>query len=490
MIRINVLKNTNWSFWHRWLGLVTCVGILLWGISGLSHPIMTRLQPVPVQFMPPVQHLGLAGYLTPSKVLAIHSIKHVSRLSAIEFNGQTFFRVVEADAQTARYFSNINGIELQDGDRLYAEYLAIHYSGRNKQDITNSTFINQFSNEYPRVNRLLPVWRVEFAGKGHLRAFIDTDQARLATLSDDTRYLLTQIFRFGHNWSFLDAAPRLQLAVMTIVILAALTSAISGLVLFVKRRHRVVSLNQALRRWHRQIALAVAISTLLFAGSGCFHLIMNFQQARPEIPPLAPKLIDASQLSDKVWESISQQTVSKITLVSQYDFPLWMLHTNSAAPIVQVAVMAHEHHHAMHENPAPSTQIIDASVIDHAPPTMLEVAQIQAARYAKSPVNDIVNSETISQFGGEYGFVFKRLPVVKVQFKGTGNPRIYVEPETGALAAKVKDIDALEGWSFAYLHKWEFANYNKNFRDILVALFILGNLITAMLGIWLFSRKY
>ncbi|HEY0268319.1 MAG TPA: hypothetical protein VGC12_03695, partial [Methyloradius sp.] len=61
MIRINVLKNTNWSFWHRWLGLVTCVGILLWGISGLSHPIMTRLQPVPVQFMPPVQHLGLAG---------------------------------------------------------------------------------------------------------------------------------------------------------------------------------------------------------------------------------------------------------------------------------------------------------------------------------------------------------------------------------------------------------------------------------------------
>ncbi|MEZ0332026.1 MAG: hypothetical protein ACAH07_10915, partial [Methylophilaceae bacterium] len=68
--------------------------------------------------------------------------------------------------------------------------------------------------------------------------------------------------------------------------------------------------------------------------------------------------------------------------------------------------------------------------------------------------------------------------------------RLYIEPETGALAAQIRDIDATEGWSFAYLHKWEFANYNKDFRDILVALFVLGNLCTALLGIWLFTKKW
>ena len=45
--------------WHRRIGIVACVGVLLWCISGLMHPIMSRLNPRPVQFMPPAQVLDL-----------------------------------------------------------------------------------------------------------------------------------------------------------------------------------------------------------------------------------------------------------------------------------------------------------------------------------------------------------------------------------------------------------------------------------------------
>jgi len=467
----------------------------MWGLSGLAHPIMTRLQPVPAQFMPPLQHLELARPLTPQKVLAINGIAQISRLSAIEFGGSTLFRVLEPHSEIARYFSNQDGKELKDGDRLYAQYLASHYSGRAEQEISNSTLISEFSDEYPQVNRLLPVWRIEFAGSNHLRAFIDTDQARLATLSDDARYWLTKVFRFGHNWSFLEGTPRLQLAVMATVIITALTSAISGLVIYFKRRKRAISAsNQAARRWHHRVALTVVTSTLLFAGSGCFHLIMSFQQSKQIIPAPEPRLISAESLSDESWKQISKQKVSKLTLVSQYsesslDAPLWLLQTDNAAPMAQVAMMTHEHHHAEHEHAAQPVQLVAASTSNQTLPNLLQLAETTAAQYAKLPANEIVSSQVISQFGGEYGFVFKRLPVIKVQFKGPGNPRFYIEPETASLAAKVEDLDALEGWSFAYLHKWEFANYNKDFRDILVALFVLGNLITAALGIWLFSRR-
>jgi len=81
------------------------------------------------------------------------------------------------------------------------------------------------------------------------------------------------------------------------------------------------------------------------------------------------------------------------------------------------------------------------------------------------------------------------LPVVRVQFTAPGNPRYYIEPATGVLASKVEDIDALEGFTFAYFHKWNFGEINKDFRDVLVMLFALGNIIVALMGAILFSRR-
>ncbi|BCM24706.1 hypothetical protein ZMTM_09650 [Methyloradius palustris] len=447
---------------------------------------------MPAQFTPPPQHLDLSHSLSPVKLLAMHHIPFVSGVSLIEYDGQQLFRVSTDASLPARYFDSANGRELKDGDRLYAEYLASHYSGRNRLAVTNSSLINQFSDEYPEVNRLLPVWRIEFAGSDHLRAFIDTDQARLATLSNDWRYQLTKVFRFGHNWSFLDSTPRLQVSLMTFVLVIAISSGISGLILYVKRGRYAANrlANQPARRWHKRIGLLVATSTLLFAGSGLFHLIMSFQQARQTAPDLALKLVDVEQLSDQVWSELSAQTMSRLRLISESETPLWMLAKDTDAPMAQVAMMSHEHHHATPAQEPSSSLLINANGSSEAAPDLIKLAKVQATHYAQLPIDDITATSVVSQFGGEYGFVFKRLPVIKVQFKNKDHLRLYIEPETGALAAKITDIDATEGWSFAYLHKWEFANYNKDFRDILVALFVLGNLCTAFLGIWLFTRKW
>lgn len=221
----------NWLVWHRWLGLVACFGILLWGVSGLSHPIMTRLQPQPATFTAPPQNIVLGNLPSPVQVLERHGIGKVLRLSLVQMDGTTWMRVLTEAHTPARYFSTDDGRELRDGDRYYAQYLAVHYNGRLFKEIVNSQFITAFSNDYHAVNRLLPVWRIEFSGDDHLRAFIDTDQARLATLVDDTRFYLTKLFRFGHNWSFIDNLPRLQVSLMAMVLGIALFSAGSGLYL-------------------------------------------------------------------------------------------------------------------------------------------------------------------------------------------------------------------------------------------------------------------
>lgn len=484
----------NWLVWHRRLGLVTCFGILLWGLSGLSHPIMTRLQPKPTAFISPPQNIALGISLSPAQVLKQHDISKVLRLSLVQMDDETWMRVLTETNLPARYFSIHDGHELTDGDRHYAQRLAVYYSGRSFKEIADSRFVTEFSDDYHAVNRLLPVWRIEFNGDDHLRAFIDTDQARLATLVDDTRFYLTRLFRLGHNWSFVDSSPRLQICVMSLVLSIAIFSACSGLYLsLIRRRHANQYLaKKPLKRWHRRLGLMVALSTLLFAGSGSFHLIMSYKQERVAKPNITPDAILASQLSDPAWLQLGETPIDRLDLVSYQGQPLWIRQSTGKSTLhTQVAMLAQEHHHEHHGNmghATPPVLLITADGTSKDVPDMLALAQIQASNYAKKPITEITESQLITGFGGEYGFVFKRLPVVKVQFKGAGNPRYYVEPMTGALAAEVKDSDALEGWCFAFLHKWDFANFNKGFRDILVSLFALGNIMVALMGLWLFRK--
>ena len=105
-------------------------------------------------------------------------------------------------------------------------------------------------------------------------------------------------------------------------------------------------------------------------------------------------------------------------------------------------------------------------------------------------MRDIVRTEWITKFAKEYGYIFKRIPVIKVQMNDADQTRYYIEPATGVISAKVRNIDGFEGIIFAYLHKWSFENINKDLRDILVSLFALGNIVVAFLGFYLFTRRY
>ncbi|HEU4708128.1 MAG TPA: hypothetical protein VFS17_02355 [Methylophilaceae bacterium] len=476
----------NWSAWHRRLGLVTCLGVVLWGISGMCHPIMSRLQPKPAEFSAPAAHLDLTSAMSPQQVLACHQITQFRRLNVVAVDSKAVYRVVTDSNAPARYYAAADCKELAAGDEYYAREFASHFTGRPMSEITSAHFLTQFDDEYLFVNRLLPVWRIEFAGPDHLRAYIDTDQARLATLIDGRRMALGQIFRFGHNWAFLDGLPRLQLAVMAVVLGVALFSAVSGLTLYVRRRRhsRERLAGQPLRRWHRRVGLLVSLTTLTFVGSGLFHLVMSYSQQQEK--PIHPSdaAISAASLDERAWQHVAHHPASRIDLVASPAGVQWLLRHDM--PQSKVAMLAH----AEHAMPAMQSAavLLPAGKELVTPTDILALAKSQASAYAGLPEAKIVDSELVTRFGGEYGFIFKRLPVVKVVFDAPGHPRYYIEPATGALAARLNDSDAVEGWTFAYVHKWAWLDAHKDLRDILVMLFALGNIVIALLGVWLFAR--
>lgn len=123
----------------------------------------------------------------------------------------------------------------------------------------------------------------------------------------------------------------------------------------------------------------------------------------------------------------------------------------------------------------------------------MQYARFMAEKFSKN--EDIVSVTPITEFKGEYGFINKRLPVYKVQYKANDNERWYVEPSTGELAAKINDTNLREGLSFAMLHKFHFVDdIGKTTRDVLTVIAALGNLAVALIGIVLlvfwYKKKY
>ena len=172
---------------------------------------------------------------------------------------------------------------------------------------------------YLPINKLLPVWRVEFAQDDGLRAYIDTSQARLAALSDHRQAVLMRVFRIGHNWAFLDAAPKLQISLMTALLACLLFSALSGLYFYWRL---APSAQQRLRqrpltRWHRRLGLVVSVMLLMAVGSGAYHLLHGWQAVRTAptaLPPPAFAPFSPAEMTEHSWMGVSAQALTQLGL--------------------------------------------------------------------------------------------------------------------------------------------------------------------------------
>lgn len=489
-IKSSSLKN-RWLFWHQWIGVIACLGMVLWGLSGASHPIMSRLQPVPKQFMPPLAPVDLSQAVSLPALLQQQAITQFQHISLVQLDGQAYYRVALPDA--VRYFSVVDGAERADAERAAAISLANYYSGHDVSTVRTVEAVTDFAPDYHPVNRLLPVWRVAYGGDDGLRAYVDTEQSRLATLVDDRRAFLTKVFQFGHNWSFLQACSTLQLAVATLVLVLILASAITGIILYIKQRKTApYRLKRwGLQWWHREFGLWVSSLILLLASTGLLHLWMSDMQQRR--PPVQTAFVsDSAALSADAWSQLATGQVLKLDIYGRGASLFWQIIPATAGtqglPSAQVAAM-HQHHAGMAAAPAaPVLWLTGPHTVIALTPEAYATAWLTSIANTAQP--DITSVQWVTAFANEYGFIFKRLPVLKVQTTQAQHARFYLEPATGALAARVDDSDGLEGFIFAYLHKWSFQSVSKDARDVLAIFAALAVSLTGLLGAYLFAKKH
>jgi hypothetical protein len=473
---------------HRWFGIVSCIAVMVWGLSGVMHPIMSRLNPVAANPLPPESAAVLHKALPPAAALKRAGVASIVNLRVVNFNGASYYQVSVPGENTRRYFEVNSGEELAQGDARFAEFLARHFIADPQSALVSATRLDAFDDEYLSINRLLPVYRVDLARDDHLRVYVETSPPRLSALVDERKALLGNIFRLLHNWDFLAAWDSARQLLICLFLAVTLLSALSGLWMygFLWQHGSLKSSHAPLRRWHRTLGIAVSVSALLFVVSAAWHLLGSARRTAPVMETSSPI---AAELLTSLPVTLMHGNWGNISLLAFNQQPYYQLSAASPVPAHNMA----EHDHSAAAKSETTQEILYVHAVDGSvlPDAVRRHAIALAGAYSKLAPEQVTQTRLITRFEGEYGFFNKRLPVWRVDYDTPDHVSYYVETGSGALAAVVNDAARAEGWSFSYLHKFHWLDFaGKDVRDFVMALFGLGNLIVAVLGLWLFVRRY
>jgi PepSY-associated TM region len=488
-----IKTNNFFSFlyhWHQRIGLVVGVAIIAWALSGLAHPIITRLNPTPAQMMPPNDHLNL-NQISPINSLWIkNSLHQIHSLRLFQWQDKAVYRITSSKGNEYFYAQTHNLID--KGESIYAEYLARYFSGDTSSEIIAITQVTEFDEDYLSINRFLPVMRVEFKRTDGLRVYVDTAQGRLATMVDDRKKITSQFFRYFHSWEFIDNSE-LRKSLMLIFLFVGFSLSLMGLWLYIKskklgtfRKEHPFS-----RRLHRSLGIAVVIPALFFSFSGLLHVIFVEDSDHPQ---KQHQLIIDTQGIDT--EGIALDHLNQFLMTHIKSIQLTQIDNHILWQIIPASIASnksqdhHNHNQTNQKNTANKVLYLDAkssAVFSNGNELLTRYLASQLTEFPNEKISKI---ETVTSFTGEYGFINKRLPVAKVTYDLPSNPSVYIETSSNTLAGLVKNPARIEGYSFAYLHKWHFLDFlGKNLRDLITSLIALGIVLLVSLGVYRYNHR-
>jgi hypothetical protein len=510
----------RWNFAkHKWLALIGGISLLIWGCSGMTHVVMVLFGPQQNQFKPPVRALDLQGARPISQTLANAGISQAVAIRTVAGPQSSLLQVTTDPMQPRRYFDPRNGTELLGQDRVQAEFLARHYLNENRP-IAAIALQRTFDADYPWVNRLLPVWRVQFAGDDRLTAYVHTETSSLAAVNNATKTGLQSAFRYLHTWEWVPASMDwLRVLVIGLMVGSLAALAITGAMMLVtiRRAKRL----PGTKGWHRISGYVLALPLLMFSFSGIYHLV----QSAIEPPTSHLRMAQPLDLSGQRFPITQQWTqvtagldVASLSLVEgENGRPLYRLGLTGPSGTGRMAEHDHSPNagpangpHAGHSMPGgvPTTAqeirnarfdgvqptgpayYIDAATGKPTPLGDREVARIIANRYLGANNGQISDMALVTRFGVDYDFRNKRLPVWRVDYGSPYNASVFVDTATGTFVDRLDNWQKPERYVFSIVHKWNFlfplgrTGLNAVVSGVVIALIIM----MGVLGLQLYLK--
>jgi hypothetical protein len=459
--------------WHYRLGLLVTIPILVWCISGLIPLIVANFFKIkPAQLVVELQAPAVDSTAPSLKTILDQQYRNGFKQTRwITYEDEPYYQIIR-DKKEALYFHQQTGEVLAGGDELYAKSLARYFLGDFSSTIVGVERVDAFTQEYKPIHQFLPVYKVRFARSDGMEVYVSTESSRLGMMNNTINKQWMRWFDVLHHWTFLQDWPVLKRSLILLFMLAGFFAAGLGFLIYAVFGSQLNAEGSSvrLRTWHRRIGLLVACSMLGFTFSGGYHALAKVQ-AKPLRTVPAP-LYTAADLTllPILKAKFADRPVGSVSLVKlegQTFFQVqWLL----------------QHEPAAYFNTKNLERISQGDE---------RYALAQSKLYTQLPDSEVVNTEEIVAFGGEYRAIYKRLPVRQVNYKTHQRHSVYVEPSTGDIAAVLGENKRAEDFSFRMLHEYHFLDglVGKQGRDVVLVLVVLMIMTVHVLGLLLWSRR-
>lgn len=446
--------------------------------------------PQTTQFMPPQMQLDANTAKRIPNILAGIDIDKSIVTKVVPTQTEPMLQLTVDETLPRRYFSLSTGKEVKGQDTQQAIWLARFYTG-NESDIRKTTLITEFSNEYPWVNRLIPVYKVEFEGDDNLSAFVYTETNALAGLNNNWKRSLQTIFQTFHTWAWLDDYPIIRIVIITVLLASLLVMLLSGLfmLLFIKRKQ----FQKVSQNYHRKLAWVVLIPLIGFIISAFYHLYQYEYGSTAAGMRLGSsiKINTLKAPSTEALKALNGKNLNSFSLIQDGENIFYRASLSGKKPSNSHKPHAH-HDHVSNEirnkrfdgiNKEKSAIYIplnnnDSSLTDK------QLTEKLARQYLHLDRNSSVEVTKIKRFGQGYDFRNKRLPVYKAVINNQAGDHLFIDPSTGILVDHSIKGQRLEGLSFSILHKWNImlAFTDRQTRDIAIVCILVLMLLLGIFG--------
>jgi hypothetical protein len=525
MIKKNIYK------WHRIISITISIPVLLWAASGFMHPIMSSFRPkVATQFMPSKAIDSSSEKITLEKALSINKIDSFKNVRLIHIDTNWFYQIQLIGKNELVYLSVKNGKLLQKGDWIYAQYLARYFlEGESKKDstklnvpvtpkldqnipdccdaatvcvlkptkgtkVTDVHLLSNFDDEYKNINRILPVYRVDFKREDGIRVYVETGQDRFAFAVDNKRALFSRIFVVIHTWEWLSFLGIGRVYIELILVGLAFITSIMGLYIFFTTKSKKVKGNElvAARRKHRITSVIISLFTLMFSFSGFYQATTKLSKdTRDQYFDNAVYQTANTHLNIDSVRWFVKKPITNISLVTMNGNQYYQISTKNDFSSKQGDKKPKD---LMKEMKVPKPQIAYLNTSNYEPlkDGDKKYAYYLANTFSGNKDNEVIADSLITKFEGEYGFVNKRLPVWKIAYAKNNNERFYIETTSGKLSVRVDDNDYKSAMIFNFLHKHHFMDFaGKEWRDFSTMFWAMAQIMLVVVGFILYfkSRK-
>lgn len=465
---------------HRLLAVSGAVGLLLWGGSGLVHLVMTNSGPQPTVFAPPVRAIDLSTARPLAETLAAAGIERAAAVRVVAAQDGILLQVTETADRPRRYFRLETGEELPGHDAVQAEFLARHYLGAD-EPLRSIEWMDEFSDAYPWVNRLLPVYRVEFDRPDHLSAFVYTETGVLAAVTNDYKQVLQTAFAWLHTWSwFPQQAEWIRVGLILFLVGSLFSLCFSGSVLLLGVRGRAAG--SLARRLHRRASWLLVLPLLMLSGSALFHLLA-FAGVTPGrsltlSSPIA--VAGASFPIHEQWREISRGLdVSSVSIVEDGQgrilYRLGLARGRGPTPATAFEIRNARFDGVPKTGPAVYVDAKSGEVVTQGD---RELAVALGERFTGLGPEKLEGAQLLTRFGLSYDFRNKRLPVWQLDYGEPLNASIFVDTTTGVLADRLEAKDVPERFVFSFLHKWNFLRpFGRLVQSVVAAVVVAASMV-------------